>query len=194
MTNIFSLTNLWKNNNIGIGVIHVKRQILTYFLWRHFSCSLKFLLFHRNIEYPKRCLWKTLQIFYGSVFVIWLSLWFWPLTYGSMNTKILAGHTDRVKTIPFIECLTTTFLCAHSWLNWVDEDDDEDEVGLKEKPEDTTCTSKILHRNKTRSTGSVDKGLHPNFLPSLAIIGTADRQHRSLFAQFRLHGLGILPL
>ena len=29
----------------------------------------------------------------------------------------------------------TTFLRAHSWLNWVDEDDDE--VGLKEKPEDT---------------------------------------------------------
>ena len=38
----------------------------------------------------------------------------------------------------FIECCTTTFLRAHSWLNWVDEDDDEhDEVGLKEKPEDT---------------------------------------------------------
>ena len=29
----------------------------------------------------------------------------------------------------FIECFTTTFLRAHSWLNWVDEDDDE--VGLK---------------------------------------------------------------
>ena len=51
---------------------------------------------------------------------------------------------------------TTTFLRAHSWLNWVDEDDDEDEVGLKEKPEDTRYI-KILHRNKTRSTGSVDK-------------------------------------
>ena len=35
----------------------------------------------------------------------------------------------------FIECLTTTFLRAHSWLNWVDEDDDDDEVGLKEKPD-----------------------------------------------------------
>ena len=39
--------------------------------------------------------------------------------------------------LDFIECFTTTFLRAHSWLNWVDEDDDEDEVGLKEKPEDT---------------------------------------------------------
>ena len=41
----------------------------------------------------------------------------------------------------FIECLTTTFLRAHSWLNWVDENDDEDEVGLKEKPEDTRYTN-----------------------------------------------------
>ena len=37
----------------------------------------------------------------------------------------------------FIEYFITTFLHAHSWLNWVDVDDDEDEVGLKEKPEDT---------------------------------------------------------
>ena len=41
----------------------------------------------------------------------------------------------------FIECFTTTFLHAHSWLNWVDEDDDE--VGLKEKPEDTRYIKKI---------------------------------------------------
>ena len=43
----------------------------------------------------------------------------------------------------FIECFTTTFLRTHSWLNWVDEDDDEDEVGLKEKPEDTRYIKKI---------------------------------------------------
>ena len=43
----------------------------------------------------------------------------------------------------FIECFTTTFLHAHSWLNWVDDDDDEDEVGLKEKPEDTRYIKKI---------------------------------------------------
>ena len=43
----------------------------------------------------------------------------------------------------FIECFTTTFLRAHSWLNWVDEDDDEDAVGLKEKPEDTRYIKKI---------------------------------------------------
>ena len=27
----------------------------------------------------------------------------------------------------------TTFLHTHSWLNWVDEDDDEDEVGFERK-------------------------------------------------------------
>ena len=44
----------------------------------------------------------------------------------------------------FIECFTTTFLHAHSWLNWVDED--EDEVGLKEKPEDTRYIKKITSK------------------------------------------------
>ena len=33
-----------------------------------------------------------------------------------------------------------------SWLNWVDEDDDEDEVGLKEKPEDTRYIKKITSK------------------------------------------------
>ena len=44
----------------------------------------------------------------------------------------------------FIECFKTTFLRAHSWLNWVDEDDDE--VGLKEKPEDTRYIKKITSK------------------------------------------------
>ena len=38
------------------------------------------------------------------------------------------------------------FLRAHSWLNWVDEDDDEDEVGLKENPEDTRYIKKITSK------------------------------------------------
>ena len=46
----------------------------------------------------------------------------------------------------FIECFTTNFLRAHSWLNWVDEDDDEDEVGLKEKPEDTRYIKRITSK------------------------------------------------
>ena len=48
--------------------------------------------------------------------------------------------------IDFIECFTTTFLRAHSWLKWVDEDDDEDEVGLKEKPEYTRYIKKITSK------------------------------------------------
>ena len=36
----------------------------------------------------------------------------------------------EMPTFDFIECLTTTFLRTHPWLNWVDEDDDE--VGLKD--------------------------------------------------------------
>ena len=68
------------------------------------------------------------------------------------------SHIICVFHFDFIECFTTTFLRAHSWLNWVDEDDDEDEVGLKSQK--TLDTSKRLHRNKTGSTGSVDKGLN----------------------------------
>ena len=48
--------------------------------------------------------------------------------------------------IDFIECFTTTFMRAHSWRNRVDEDDYEDEVGLKEKPEDTRYIKKITSK------------------------------------------------
>ena len=57
------------------------------------------------------------------------------------------GGGSRGPIFDFIECFTTTFLRAHSWLNWVDEDDDEhDEVGLKEKPEDTRYIKKITSK------------------------------------------------
>ena len=58
----------------------------------------------------------------------------------------LSVHCLRTGGFDFIECFTTTFLRAHSWLNWVDEDDDEDEVGLKEKPEDTRYIKKITSK------------------------------------------------
>ena len=45
-----------------------------------------------------------------------------------------------------LNVLRPLFLRAHSWLNWVDEDDDEDEVGLKEKPEDTRYIKKITSK------------------------------------------------
>ena len=57
------------NINCGIGVLHVKRQLLTYFFVTLFLCLLKFLLFHL-IGHTKRRLQKILNIFYGSLFVI----------------------------------------------------------------------------------------------------------------------------
>ena len=32
------------------------------------------------------------------------------------------------------------------WLNWVDEDDDEEEIGLKEKPEDIRYIENIASK------------------------------------------------
>ena len=46
----------------------------------------------------------------------------------------------------------TTFLYTHPWLNWVDEDDDEDEVGLKEKPEDTRYIKQEASRPDSSAT------------------------------------------
>ena len=43
-----------------------------------------------------------------------------------------ALHYRRPNGAFYVECFTTSFLYTNSWLNWVDEDD-EDEVGLKEK-------------------------------------------------------------
>ena len=57
--------------------------------------------------------------------------------------ELTKHFTDKLH---LIECFMTTFLRAHSWLNWVDEDDDEDEVGLKEKPEDTRYIKKITSK------------------------------------------------
>ena len=65
--------------------------------------------------------------------------------YGDPNTRTLSLLCKV--DFDFIECFTTTFLRAHSWLNWVNEDDDEhDEVGLKEKPEDTRYIKKITSK------------------------------------------------
>ena len=50
------------NINCGIGVLHVKRQILTYFFVTSFLCSLKFLLF-QLIGHAKKCLKKNMAQF-----------------------------------------------------------------------------------------------------------------------------------
>ena len=53
--------------------------------------------------------------------------------------------SNMVVWIDLLNVLRPPFctLNTHSWLNWVDEDEDEDEVGLKEKPEDTRYTETI---------------------------------------------------
>ena len=76
------------NINCGIGVLHVKCQILTYFFVTSFLCSLRFLLFHL-IGHTKRCLQTNIENFQWLSF--WYmtvhskskvpSLWPWPLTY-----------------------------------------------------------------------------------------------------------------
>ena len=49
---------------------------------------------------------------------------------------------------------------AHSWLHWVDEDDDEhDEVGLKEKPEDTIHQKDYIEI-RPEAPGVWNKGLN----------------------------------
>ena len=50
-------------------------------------------------------------------------------------------------------------LTTHSWLNWVDEMMMRMRLAWK-KSHKTLDTSKRLHQNKTRSTGSAGKGLH----------------------------------
>ena len=63
-------------------------------------------------------------------------------------TQILYTYIIYMHKIDFdfIKYFMTTFLHTHSWLNWVDEDDEEDEVGLKEKPEDTRYIKKITSK------------------------------------------------
>ena len=68
-----SFADSMSNINCGIGVLHVKRQILTYFWWRHFSARSSFYCFGwYGIQ--RGVYTKILNIFYGSVFMIWLYL------------------------------------------------------------------------------------------------------------------------
>ena len=88
----------------------------------HFDLRIKYLLFY-SLNVLVVFLSNYLILVLGSFFACFLNL--------------------LISMFDCIECFKTTFLRAHSWLNWVDEDDDEDEVGLKEKPEDTRYIKKI---------------------------------------------------
>ena len=65
----FLLTILWELV-ILVQEFYMLKSNIAGFCVTSFLCSLNFLLFHR-IEYPKRCLWKKMKFFYGSVFAIW---------------------------------------------------------------------------------------------------------------------------
>ena len=69
---------------------------------------------------------------------------------------------------------SATFLHTCSWINWSMRMLDDEDVGLKEKPQDTGYI-KRLHPNETQSTGSVGKLIIMesiiNFIP---LLGTAD--------------------
>ena len=60
-----SFDDCMSNINSGIGVLHVKRQILTYIFVTSFPCSLKLLLLHL-IGHTKRCLPKKWLSLYRS--------------------------------------------------------------------------------------------------------------------------------
>ena len=49
----------------------------------------------------------------------------------------------------FIECFTTTFLYIHSWLTGSMRMIDDDDVGLKEKPEDTRLLAYAITKTQT---------------------------------------------
>ena len=72
MTAIFCrfFDDFMRNSNFGIRVLHVKRQILTYFCDDIFFCSLKFLLFRLIWNTKEVSTKKILNIYYGPVFVI----------------------------------------------------------------------------------------------------------------------------
>ena len=102
------------NINCGIGVLHVKRQILTYF--DVFCCDVIYLfalVFIVSVDraYKDVSTKKILKIVYGSVFMIWLTvpsikqctvpvtLTFDLWTHTNTHTQT-DRQTDRVKTIP----------------------------------------------------------------------------------------------
>ena len=70
--------------NLYVYLYMYMKQILTYFLWRHFSARSSF---HCFIENPKRCIWKKIEIFLGLGFCDMTvpsksnipSLWPWPM-------------------------------------------------------------------------------------------------------------------
>ena len=117
--------------------------------------------------------WSGMKDFVQEIFLYLLQQdyldhfsWKNSLSFKDYEESVWRSGQYHALLVGFIECFMTTFLHTQYWLNW------DDEVGFKEKPEDTRYT-KILHQIETRRTGSVCKLTNRNGLDSqlYAIIG-----------------------
>ena len=116
-------------------------------IWRHVMQK-RYVLHHSILEYTSDRYFDQEHFEINQKFLrlpvqkLWLKQWF--SCSGDLDCSIVVTRT-RLYFFYFIEYFRTTFLCAHSWLNWVD-DDEHDEVGLKEKPEETRYIKKITSK------------------------------------------------
>ena len=93
---------------------------------------------------------KIPWLFPDHFFLVWffclptqgIYQWFFIYLIACHYECVVKNWQDLLLWFDLIECFMNTFLHTHSWLSCVDEDDDEDEVGLKEKPEDTRYIKK----------------------------------------------------
>ena len=92
-----------RNSNFGIGVLHAKRQILTYFLWGYFSASSSFYCFIwygiQRGDYKKKY-WK---------FSIAQFLWY-DGTFKKQCTAPMTLTFDLWRSILFGELITTLYV------------------------------------------------------------------------------------
>ena len=113
--------------------------LITYFLWKDILCKFCNVEYHIIVHNDANC------SVISSTVHRHIPVQMYGCHFGDCGDWFFLDDREGKPSIVFMvlvwfdwmECFTTTFLHTHSWLNWVDEDDDEDEVGLKEKPEDT---------------------------------------------------------
>ena len=158
-------------------------SILVYICWIHlcniwwrYSCVMLILVLCVEVLLAiSFCVWcvAVIHYFFGAR----MSLW--GLSISEILLCILLMHLQFVAVCNLVFTdifFTTTCLHTHSWLNWVDEDD-EDEVDLKEKPEDTKIHQQYYIKIRPEAPGVWAKYLI-NVIKDLiiAIIGTADSE------------------
>ena len=70
----------------------------------------------------------------------------------SLNNTEIIHITSPVDNFDFIECLTTTFLRAHSWLNWVDPVHNDRSRTTTLDHNDISRTTPLDHNDRSRIT------------------------------------------